>query len=60
MKFIQSLFTDLQWDGDATKIFGIALILLGIIGFFMEKPDFQWVIGFGASLIATGKFSAQG
>lgn len=60
MKFFKSLFTDGEWDGDAVKVFGIALIVCGVVGFFMQKDSFQWLIGFGASLVATGKFSAQG
>ena len=60
MKFIKSLFTDGQWDGDLVKVFGAVLIVVGIVGFFMEKQNFQWLIGFGASMAATGKFSIQG
>lgn len=60
MKFIKSLFTDGEWDGDAVKVFGIALIVCGVVGFFFERANFQWLVGFGASLVATGKFSSQG
>jgi hypothetical protein len=59
-KFLKSLFTDDNWDGDATKVFGVVLIGCGIAGFFLEKPDYQWIMGFGSTLIATGKFSKQG
>jgi hypothetical protein len=58
--FFMSIFTDGQWDGDAAKVFGIALILAGVVGWWMGKSDFQWIIGFGAGLVGTGKFSAQG
>ena len=60
MKFIKSLFTDGQWDGDLVKVFGAVLIVVGVVGFFMEKQNFQWIIGFGASMAVTGKFSIQG
>lgn len=59
-KFFGSLFTDGSWDGDATKVFGVVLIVCGVVGFFLEKPDYQWIMGFGSTLIATGKFSNQG
>lgn len=60
LKQIGSLFADGEWDADATKVFGFGVIVAGIVGFFMQKPDFQWVIVFGAGLISTGKFSKQG
>ena len=60
VKFARSLITDKDWDGDAVKVFGIAILGCGIAGFFLRLPDFQWMIGFGAGLVATGKFSAQG
>ena len=60
MKFIKSLFTDGQWDGDLVKVFGAVLIVVGVVGFFMEKQNFQWLIGFGSSMAVTGKFSIQG
>lgn len=55
-----SLFTDREWDTDLTKVLGFLIILAGLTGFFLNKSDFQWVIGFGATLIATGKFSKEG
>ena len=39
---------------------GFFIILAGLTGFFLNKSDFQWVIGFGATLVATGKFSKEG
>ncbi len=60
MKLVKSLFTDKEWDGDATKVFGFLLVIAGLVGFFMGKHDFQWVIAFGAGLISTGKFSKEG
>lgn len=59
-KFLLSLVTDIQWDGDPAKVFGLAMIICGVVGFFLRMPDFQWVIAFGAGLVGSGKFSAQG
>jgi len=58
-KFLKSIFTDGEWDADATKIFGIMLIIAGVVGWFMDK-DPSIIIGTGAALAATGKFSKQG
>ncbi len=59
-KQFKSLFTDKDWDADAAKVFGVSLILAGAVGWWFGKSDFQWIIGFGAGLVSTGKFSAQG
>lgn len=59
MKFIRSLFTDGEWDGDLVKVAGFALIVAGVVGWFMGR-DPAFVIGFGAALAASGKFSKQG
>lgn len=59
MNFLKSLVTDKEWDGDAAKFFGLALIISGLIGFFLGKSDFQWVIGFGATMIGTGKWAEE-
>lgn len=59
-KFFKSLFTDGEFDGDATKVFGIAVVIAGLVGFFMQKENFQWVVLFGSGLIASGKFSKEG
>lgn len=55
-----SLFSDKEWDCDMTKVLGFGIVLAGIIGFYLGKADFQWVIAFGSGLIATGKFSKEG
>lgn len=55
-----ALFTDREWDADLTKVFGFIVVLAGLVGFFLCKPDFMWVIGFGAGLISSGKFSKEG
>lgn len=57
---VKSLFTDREWDADLTKVVGFALIVAGVIGFFMEKGNFQWLMTFGSGLIASGKFSKEG
>lgn len=57
---IESLFTDREWDADLTKVVGFGLIVAGVVGFFMEKGNFQWLMTFGSGLIATGKFSKEG
>jgi hypothetical protein len=45
--FIRSLFTDGEWDGDVVKVFGVILVICGIVGFFLAIPEWQWIIGFG-------------
>lgn len=59
-QFFKSLFTDAEWDGDVVKVFGVILVICGIVGFFLAIPEWQWIIGFGSTLIATGKFSIKG
>ena len=53
MKFIKSLFTDGEWDGDLVKVMGFALIVTGVVGWFLGK-DPAFIVGFGAALAATG------
>ena len=55
-----SLFTDRNWDCDLTKVIGFGIVVVGIVGFFMDKANFQWIMLFGSGLIATGKFSKEG
>ena len=59
MKFIKSLFTDGEWDGDLVKVAGFVLIVVGVVGWFLGK-DPAFIVGFGAALAASGKFSKQG
>ncbi len=59
MKFIRSLFTDGEFDGDLVKVAGFALIVTGVVGWFLGK-DPAFIVGFGAALAASGKFSKQG
>lgn len=58
--FFRAIFTDGEWDGDATKFCGFLIILSGLTGFFLRVGGFEFVLAFGAGLIATGKFSRQG
>jgi hypothetical protein len=55
-----SLFSDREWDFDLTKVLGFAIVVAGIVGFFLGKDNFQWIVMFGSGLIATGKFSKEG
>lgn len=57
--FFLSLVTDKDWDGDAAKFFGLALIISGVVGFFLGRSEFQWLVGFGATMIGTGKWSEE-
>ena len=59
MKFLKSLFTDGDWDGDPTKVIGIIIVTAGIVGYFLGKDPLV-MLAFGGGLIATGKFSPQG
>ena len=58
--WFKSLFSDREWDADLTKVLGFCIVISGLVGFFLGKSDFQWVVMFGAGLIATGKFSKEG
>ena len=55
-----SLFSDKEWYCDITKVLGFGIVVAGLVGFFLGKSDFQWVVAFGSGLIATGKFSKEG
>ena len=57
--FFSSLITDGEWDPDLVKVAGLALIVVGVVGWFMGK-DPAFIVGFGAALAASGKFSKQG
>ena len=58
--WLTSLFSDRDWDFDITKVLGFGIVVAGLVGFFLGKSDFQWVVAFGSGLIATGKFSKEG
>ena len=60
MKFLKSLFTDGEWDGDITKVLGFCIVIAGVVGWFKGLNDVELIIGFGATLAASGKFSKQG
>ena len=59
MKAFKALFTDAEWDADLVKVAGFALIVVGVIGWFYGR-DPAFIVGFGAALVATGKFSKAG
>jgi hypothetical protein len=60
LKQVASIFTDKDFDADVVKVFGVALVVAGIVGWWYGKADFQWIIGFAVPLIISGKFSDQG
>lgn len=60
LKFILSLFTDIDWDGDSAKVFGFGILILGAFGFWYEKQGFEIVMTIGGGMIASGKWSKQG
>lgn len=55
-----SLWTDREWDADLTKVAGFVITIVGLIGWWQCKPDFQWVVGFGIGAMTSGKFSKEG
>ena len=57
--FFNSLITDGEWDPDLVKVAGLALIVVGVVGWFMGR-DPAYMLGFGSALAASGKFSKQG
>ena len=59
LRFLLSLVTDKEWDGDGAKFFGLALIVAGVVGFFLSRAGFEWLIGFGATMIGTGKWAEE-
>lgn len=59
-KQVASLFTDREWDADITKIAGVAIVAMGLYGWWLGKAEFQWVVGFGAAMVTSGKFTKEG
>lgn len=57
---LKSLMTDGQWDPDVTKVFGMLLMVAGVVGWLGLDRDPVFIVGFGAALAASGKFSSQG
>lgn len=60
LKFLKSLVTDGEWDGDLTKVLGLAIVIAGLVGWLVYDRDPTMVLAFGSGLVATGKFSKQG
>lgn len=58
-KILKSLLTDGEWDPDITKVLGLVLVIVGVVGWFMGR-DPAFIVGFGAAMAASGKFSSQG
>jgi hypothetical protein len=58
--FFLSLFTDIDFDGDFTKVCGFLLVIMGAVGFFLTLPEWSIMVGIGAGMAASGKFSKQG
>lgn len=52
-QFIKSLFTDKQWDGDLSKFLGFALVVVGVVGHFLnlEATTNKWLVTTGACLV---------
>ncbi|MCQ2052947.1 MAG: hypothetical protein MJZ03_03330 [archaeon] len=51
MKWLKSLFTDAQWDADVCKVVGFACLVCGLVGFFLGRDNFQFVILSGCALL---------
>lgn len=57
--WFKSLFTDKEWDFDLSKVVGFCAVVCGIVGFFMAKDGFQWLLTFGVGLLGW-KASVEG
>lgn len=60
MKFIKSLFTDGEWDGDLVKVLGFSLVVTAVLVWIFMGRDPTIMLAFGSALAASGKFSKQG
>jgi len=58
-RFVKSLVTDKDWEWDAAKFFGLAIIVCGLVGFFLGKPSFEVLLVIGGTMITTGKWSEE-
>ena len=38
--FFRAIFTDGEWDGDATKFCGFLIVVAGLVGFFLQVASF--------------------
>lgn len=50
-----SIFTDKEWDADASKVVGIVCFICGIVGFFLEKPESVVILGESFALLGISK-----
>ena len=57
---IASLFTDKDFDADATKVFGFGLMVCAVVGFFLTLPEWSIMLGIGGAMCGVGKFSKEG
>lgn len=55
LKQVWSLLSDQDWDADLTKVAGVVLMAIGVVGWWYGKADFQWIVGVGAGMASTGK-----
>lgn len=51
-----SIFTDRDWDTDASKVVGVICFICGIVGFFLEKPESVVVLGEAFALLGIAKY----
>lgn len=49
--WFKSLFTDKEWDFDLSKVVGFGCVVVGIVGFFMAKDNFQFIFLAGCGLL---------
>jgi len=59
-KKIGELLTDSNGDGDVVRVFGIVLMVAGLVGWlWLGKPAAEAlaVVGFGGAMLAAGKIT---
>ena len=50
-EFLNSLFSDKDFDWDLSKFVGFGCVVVGIVGFFLAKDNFQFVFLAGCGLL---------
>ena len=48
---LKTLLSDSQWDWDLSKVAGLGVLIMGCVGFMLEKNGYLAVMGFGAALL---------